>query len=552
MTYAHILLGLLVAAGIAALDSYRRGRNIRKRIRDDWGKPPAKQRWDVLESVAAYWNEKRNSHPNPDHLDEVTWNDLDMDRVFERINATCSSVGAEYLYARLHEVTHVGEELDDFEALVHSMEQNPELRERIALCLHRLGKNDYNGVTGFMFDLAGRRLRYAFLYPILATLPFFALGLAFFEWQAGIIALVAVSGINGVLYYRGKVQLAGEFVAVSYITSIVTAAGKLAKMTAKDLPVYSANLRNLAHTLNPVRRFGSAFLTGARTEMELLLEYVKIVFMVDYLSYNRVVATISKHHSEFHQLWREVGRLDAALAVASYRSSLDRYCQPEFVLGREVRAQDIYHPLVVNPVTNPLDFAQSVIITGSNASGKSTYVKAVAINAIFAQTIHTCLATRLVMRPSRVLTSMAVRDNVVEGDSYFIAEIKSLRRILNALSDEVHVLCFVDEILKGTNTIERIAASASILDYLADRNCLAMVASHDIELTELQEGIYDNLHFREKITQTGIEFDYLIRPGRTTTKNAIRLLSHLQYPDEIVGKAEALANHFTAIRKWQK
>jgi DNA mismatch repair ATPase MutS len=147
---------------------------------------------------------------------------------------------------------------------------------------------------------------------------------------------------------------------------------------------------------------------------------------------------------------------------------------------------------------------------------------------------------------------MAVRDNVVEGDSYFIAELKSLRRILNALSSEVHVLCFVDEILKGTNTIERIAASAAILDYLADRNCLCMVASHDIELTELQEEIYDNLHFREQITETGIEFDYRIRPGRTTTRNAIKLLSHMQYPQEVVGKAEALAGHFTATRKWQK
>jgi DNA mismatch repair ATPase MutS len=341
-------------------------------------------------------------------------------------------------------------------------------------------------------------------------------------------------------------------VAVSYITSIVATAGKLQKLTRQELPLFSVNLRELAKALKPVQRFGSAFLAGARTEMELLLEYLKIIFMVDYLSYNRVVATISRRHSEFHQLWREIGRLDAALAVASYRTSVGNYCRPEFVADFVMRGHDVYHPLVETPVPNPLDFSRSVIITGSNASGKSTYVKAVAINAVFAQSIHTCLATSMAMKPSKVLTSMAVRDNVVEGDSYFIAEIKSLRRILTALSDEVPVLCFVDEILKGTNTVERIAASSAILDYLAESNCLCMVASHDIELTELQEEAYDNLHFREQITESGIEFDYRIRPGRTTTRNAIKLLSHLQYPSRVVSQATSLAENFSSTRKWQK
>lgn len=552
MSYLHIFAGVLMIAVILVGDSYRRSRIIRRQVRESWGRTPAKQRWDVLESVSAYWDEKCHRQPDARHLDKITWNDLDMDRIFERLNATCSSVGSEYLYARLHEITHHQSELDDFEGLVRAFEQDPEFREQVAVCLHRLGKNDYNGVAGFVFDPEGKRLQNAFIYPVLAALPLLALGLAFFDWRSGLIALVATSGFNGLFYYRGKSQLAGEFVAVSYITSIIAAANKLQKITAAELPQYSAGLCNLVRLLKPVMRFGSAFLTGARTEMELILEYLKIIFMVDYLSYNRVVATVSRHPDELHALWREVGRLDAAMAVASYRSSLARYCLPQFTSQAQLIAKAIYHPLVEKPVANPVLLVRNMIITGSNASGKSTYVKAVAVNAIFAQTIHTCLADSLTMKPAKILTSMAVRDNVVEGDSYFIAEIKSLRRILNALSEEVHVLCFVDEILKGTNTVERIAASAAILDYLAQSNCLCMVASHDIELTELQEDSHENMHFREEITDRGIEFDYRIRPGRTITRNAIRLLPHLEYPEGIIAQAETLAERFSSTRTWQR
>ena len=101
--------------------------------------------------------------------------------------------------------------------------------------------------------------------------------------------------------------------------------------------------------------------------------------------------------------------------------------------------------------------ASAHLITGSNASGKSTYIKAIAINAILAQTINTVLAEKWMMKPSYIVTSMAIQDNVLDGDSYFIAEIKSLKRIMQLIEEEKPCISFIDEILKGTNTIERIA-----------------------------------------------------------------------------------------------
>lgn len=125
------------------------------------------------------------------------------------------------------------------------------------------------------------------------------------------------------------------------------------------------------------------------------------------------------------------------------------------------------------------------MIRCSNASGKSTFIKSLAINALLAQSIYTCMAKKMVIPRVTIITSMAVRDEVLSGESYYIKEIKYMKRIIQALNEKKPVFCVIDEILRGTNTEERIAASAAILEYLYEKNCIAVVATHDIELTRL-------------------------------------------------------------------
>ena len=121
-------------------------------------------------------------------------------------------------------------------------------------------------------------------------------------------------------------------------------------------------------------------------------------------------------------------------------------------------------------------------VVGPVRTGKSTFIKAIALNCILAQGLNTALCSSYKCKFSKVVTSMAIKDDILEGDSYFIAEIKSLKRLLNSLNGEIRVLAFIDEILKGTNTVERIAASASILDYGKESKAKILVATHDMEL----------------------------------------------------------------------
>ena len=238
-------------------------------------------------------------------------------------------------------------------------------------------------------------------------------------------------------------------------------------------------------------------------------------------------------------------------AIGAFRTSLEKYCIPEFDKRRGIKAGNLYHPLLEKPVKNSILTEKGVLITGSNASGKSTFLKTVAVNAILAQTIHTCMADHYHAGLYRIMSSMALRDDLAGGDSYYIVEIKSLKRILNQIGENGNpVLCFVDEVLRGTNTVERIAASTQILKSLARSSVLCFAATHDIELTHLLERYYNNYHFEEEIIDNDVVFHYRLLKGRATTRNAIKLLGVMGYDDTIIREAEEMAENFLKKGSW--
>lgn len=268
------------------------------------------------------------------------------------------------------------------------------------------------------------------------------------------------------------------------------------------------------------------------------------------ISLTRLVSFIMRNTSLVIHLYSLVGELDACVAIASVRASLSGYAVPEFISEPRVSAENIAHPLLKNPVRNSMDWRENAMITGSNASGKSTFVKVLALNAIFAQSICTCWADRFSMPRAQVMSSMALRDDVQGGDSYFIVEIKSLKRILTALRDDRVTLCFIDEILRGTNTIERIASSTALLRYLESQNVLCLAATHDVELTQLLTQ-YRQYHFREDMTPQGMTFSYHLMDGACDTRNAIRLLEQMEFPSQVTASADELAAGFDKTGKWK-
>ena len=214
--------------------------------------------------------------------------------------------------------------------------------------------------------------------------------------------------------------------------------------------------------------------------------------------------------------------------------------------------KDLFHPLLTDPVSNSVDADRPVLLTGSNASGKSTFLKAAALCALLSQAVGISPAGQYEGAYYRIYTSMALRDSLQDGESYFIVEIKSLRRILEAADpNDNPVMCCIDEVLRGTNTVERIAASAEILRCFAQTGTLCFAATHDLELTGILSDVYDNYHFSEQIVDGDVRFSYRLLPGPSNSCNAIALLSSLGYDRTIVEKAQERADGYLQKGNWQ-
>ena len=191
-------------------------------------------------------------------------------------------------------------------------------------------------------------------------------------------------------------------------------------------------------------------------------------------------------------------------------------------------------------------------VVGPVRTGKSTFIKTVAINAILSQTINTAICKSYRASFFRIASSMALTDNLLGNESYYIVEIKSLKRILDNSDEEIPLLCFIDEVLRGTNTLERIAASSTILAELAKNHCICFAATHDLELTSILEAYYQNYHFQEQITEGDILFDYQLYEGKSNSRNAIKLLALLGYPSNIIENSQTACEAFSTSGVWKK
>ena len=132
---------------------------------------------------------------------------------------------------------------------------------------------------------------------------------------------------------------------------------------------------------------------------------------------------------------------------------------------------------------------------------------------------------------------MALRDDVVQKESYYMREMKYLKRMLDEIEKGEPVLFVIDEILKGTNTRERLGASKAILSYMAQKPGFLLVATHDLELVKAEEDLYETYYFDSQVREKDIVFPYKIRRGIIGKTNAIDLMELLDFPEEITDQA---------------
>ncbi len=539
-TSSIALISMLTAilVGVSILFFYRANKKTERQIRDSFGKTPSRK-VESLEALTSYHVYASEAELNEVLIDDITWNDLDMDDVFRRINVCSCSIGEEYLYHALHELKTNLPDLERREHLVKWIEEHPEERVTLQKILLGIGKRRGNGLSYYLFHAHAKKLKHAWMYVVMALLPAVGVALALSIKETGIFFVMCPVAANIFLYSRKRMALEGELETMQYFSAFLYGAKSMNRKLGRQIKSLGFDL---TAALRPFRRVGGLIPGRAQqlaSELESFIIFFKTIFLVDLILFNRTVSYLVRYTDELNQLFRIAGELDAAICIASFRCSLAPHCTPKFHDDNVIRFSEAYHPLLEDPVTNSGCISNDCIITGSNASGKSTFIKTVAINSVLAQTINTCCAGKYELSFSYVVSSMAVRDNILSGDSYFVTEIKSLKRIIQYCKER-RCVCVVDEILRGTNTPERLAASTAVLKMLHETDSLCLVASHDIELTKILAGIYDNYHFSERFENDAIEFDYLLKEGPSRSTNAIRLLKYMGFDQRIVDEALAI------------
>lgn len=546
MEQGWLALFLAVALVVAIIVSHIRGERKRKeRLESQFGKRP--EPVQEISQIAVYWK-KRLKYDAPKHyIDGMTWDDLDMDKLFLRMDACQTGIGASQLYALLHEPCFGGDLLAKREALMTMLSDDPAMRLKLQILLAKMGRPSHHTLASFCYEISEKRVKRPWIFIVLSLLPLLFVGVIFINAYVGVTLLVLSLITNGVVYYRKFRDIETELEGVKHFSSLLWCAGKIVESHALDSHPIGKEIADGFAQFKHLSGKLSGLTKEKVSDLDFLMEYLRIITLYNVRDYNRVIKALDENTQGFRSLYKSLGELDAMIAVLSFRKSMAYYCQPEFIAASRMDMESLYHPLIEKPIDNTLSLARGCLISGSNASGKSTFIKAMAVSAILAQTVNTCFARRFAMRPALVMTSMAVRDNVTAGESYFVTEIKSLRRILDK---NIFVICFIDEILKGTNTAERIAASAATLKYMSGREGLCVAATHDIELTRMLKDGYDNYHFEEAVTEDGIVFDYKIKPEATRTRNAIKLLEFMGFDERITADAQRLAGEYDRSGRW--
>lgn len=545
---ALVVVGVLAACMVISyIDNLRRMYKIRKRLAYNYGRWREVDYSDAVLSVIGEYTESNESM-----IDDITWNDLDMDALFMSINHTWSFAGEDYLYYLLHVPKVTPEEWEEQEELIEFYQTHEKERIEMQMEFARIGKNHATSVYSYIMDCIRINTKVPPVHYFSFLFFIFSVVITVISPSGGIGLLILAMVVNVALYFYKRKELEGSMQALQYFKKLMTGAKALTKKKLICSRKYHLRVEEGCRQLKKLMG-ASAYLGPANWDSpslaEMFLDYIRLVTHIDCIFFYHCMRRLGQNIEVVENMFTTMGFLESMLAVGSLREALPVWCRPEFTAEKLLSITDAYHPGLKEPVPNSVSVKDGILITGSNASGKSTFLKTTAMNVILAQSLHTCAAREYRGKWFHVFSSMALKDSLYKGESYYIAEIKALKRVMEPVEEDA-VICFVDEVLRGTNTVERIAASTQVLKEFQKKGILCFAATHDIELTYLLEEKYDNYHFQEQVIDGEIVFDYLIYDGRATSRNAIQLLDILGYEPEIIDGAKKMVEQFLETGKW--
>ena len=497
-----------------------------------------------FELIEAYFRKKKSIR-SEQIISDKTWNDLDLQEFFMFADRTVSVVGQQYFYSKLRTIDENRKE-KDFENLINKFTSDAEYRLAIQHELSKLKSKDAFYISSLFQDEHLKQPKWMFVARMLSAASLFSLILLFFN-PAMAFVLFAIILVNFIIHYWNKKNLTPYIASIPQLLRLNSVAKELYKDEA--LKCLNPELLESIAVLDKVRNRMSFFKLEAKLQGDLeavawgILEFFKIIFLIEPILLFNVLGQLDTKRREIEQVFAFVGQADMLISIASLRHGLDLWCKPDVCTKhKKLLAKDIYHPLITSCIRNSIEInGKSVLLTGSNMSGKTSFIRTIGLNVISGLTLNTCFSGQFSFPPIRIFSAIRISDDLMNDKSYYFEEVLTIKEMIDSSQSGYSNLFLLDEIFKGTNTVERISAGKAVLSALNKNNNLVFVSTHDIELADLLKDEYELYHFSETVNHQTVDFDYKLKEGKLKNRNAIRILQLNGYPEPIIEEAIGLS-----------
>tara|TARA_R110001592_G_scaffold123331_8_gene331180 strand:- start:4329 stop:5939 length:1611 start_codon:yes stop_codon:yes gene_type:complete len=494
-----------------------------------------------FEMIEKYFRDKDNFEVFQ-ILSDKTCDDLDFDEMFCFLDRTNSRIGQQFLYNRLRTISSNRINIERNEEIISRLAQDEDFRVKIQKELTQL--NDFKAyyVSSLFQEEHISPPKYFFIFRLLSFTSILLLALLPFNPQI-IFALIGVFVINLGIHFWNKKNLFKYLQSIPQLLRLNRIASSLHKegLFKKINP----NLNRSIKIINQLRNRMLFFQLEGKLQGDLAVifwstfELIKTLFLLEPILLFAVLKRLNTKRNEIEAVFTFIGEVDSLISIASLRKGSELFCMPKISEeDNTIIAEELYHPLIQNCVTNNISVLnKSVLLTGSNMSGKTTFIRSIGLNLITGLTINTCFAKAINLPIIRIYSAIRISDDLMNDKSYYFEEVLTIKEMLEKSRDGKPSLFLLDEIFKGTNTIERIAGGKATLSYLAQNNNVVFVSTHDTELTDMLIDSYELYHFSELIDSKSVDFDFKLKTGKLKNRNAIKILQINQYPEEVISEA---------------
>ncbi|WP_245756218.1 MutS-related protein [Pontibacter chinhatensis] len=477
-------------------------------------------------------------HPYTSDLDIFGHNSL-----FQLLNRSVTSIGKYKLASWLRKAAAPQQVLQRQEAVAELASDNKLdwLQELVALPMHY--KHDAESAAGFISWFKDKAFfrQHSWLKPLLFILPILTLA-AIAGWFYGL------SGWIAVVLLLVQYLLANRFTAErdEYYEKSIGIYEAMRSYTKQlqhieqhqfDTPLLQALHQELtksgtrsSESINKLANIIDFFSYRLST---LMAFFLNAMLMWDFVWMYRLERWKEQHLQQLEHSLEVLAEVEALASMAAFQHAHPHFAVPQLSqVPFLYQATELAHPLIfsVKPVANDFQMqgtGHTIVITGSNMSGKTTFLRTVGINMVLALMGGPVCARSMTVTPAQVYTAMRTADNLAENTSSFYAELKRLRVLLELTELGQPVFYLLDEILKGTNSRDRHIGAMSLIRQLHKRNASGLISTHDLELGAMEQelqGSVENYSFNSDIIGNEIRFDYRLTSGLCRSFNASKLM----------------------------